>query len=197
MNKVTLDQAKELLKLVTQSGIPKNEFQAMLQSGKFTTLLNEFQEEIIIRSVSVDYTRTPKKALKATRAVENTDNSVVAAMPVCGQGVNNKVEVVFFKLPQVIRVISNYDLVKEYEKRGLKPDPYAVAAVNEADLKFADEHPNGTQWQDEDGKFCIIAFQRNARSHVHERHVFVGHPTFPNWEITRWFGGVRVCKETP
>lgn len=99
-------------------------------------------DPLIIRKVKVDRSRTPQEALDATgRWVQYIDHEVADAMP---KGDGEEAEVIFFKpdLSERNGVISDYDLEKEYELRGLKPaDPYSVAAVNEADHAFADKMP--------------------------------------------------------
>ncbi|HDQ23089.1 MAG TPA: hypothetical protein ENN28_03935 [Candidatus Uhrbacteria bacterium] len=184
MEKATLGQGQELFKLVLQSGIEKDAFQALLESGKFTALLNEFMMgQPITRLVRVDRTRTPKKAIKVTNRVEYTDDSAVESMPAQGKGVEQDVEVVFFNLG---RLVNDNNLAAEYEKRGLKPDPYAVSAVNEADPSFADEHPNATHWKDADGNWCLVAFDRSGSG----RDVNVRR-SGNDWLGSWWFGGVR------
>ena len=111
-------------------------------------------ETLLNRLVKVDRTRTPQAVLDATGRKQYTDNDVVATMP---RGTDEEVKIVFFKLG---RYISDVDLDKEYESRGLKPaDPYSLAAVNEDDPAFADEHPNATHWKDADGNWCHAAFR--------------------------------------
>lgn len=108
--------------------------------------------DMFVRHVKPDRNRTPQRALDATGRGQYTDKKVVAGMPK-GEG---EAEVHFFKLD---RWISDDDLEKEYDARGLKPaDPYSLAAVNEADPAFADERPNCTHWKDKDGKWCYAAF---------------------------------------
>jgi hypothetical protein len=115
----------------------------------------EAVSDLLVRTVKVDRTRTPKKALDATGRTQYTTDSVVKAMP---KGEGEETEVVFFKIG---RYVSDADLDKEYELRGLKPaDPYSLAAVNEADPAFADEHPNGTHWKDADDNWCFATFHR-------------------------------------
>ena len=112
---------------------------------------------MIVRRVRVDRTRFPRQALEATGRRLYVNDSVVETMPGRGTGAED-VDVISFKLN---RFVSDPDLEKEYESRGLKPtDPYALAAVNEADPTFADEHPNGTHWKDKDGRWCFAAFDR-------------------------------------
>lgn len=68
---------------------------------------------------------------------------------------------------------------REYEKRGLEPDPIALAAVNEVNPTLADEHPNGAPWRGEDGAWNYIACHMANGG----RYVYV-HPS-----IIPWYGG--------
>ncbi|MDO8548210.1 MAG: hypothetical protein Q7R71_00890 [bacterium] len=141
----------------------------------------EAVSNIIVRRVKVDRMRTPQAILDATGRKQYTDKSVVAAMP-RGEGV--EVDVHFFKLG---RYISDADLDKEYELRGLKPaDPYSQAAVNEADPTFADEHPNGTHWKDGADKWCFATFDRWGGG----RDVYV-YRYGRDWSDGWFFAGVR------
>jgi len=137
--------------------------------------------DMIVRTVKVNRNRSAKDALKATGRNQYVDDSVVKAMP---QGKGEETEVVFFKIG---RQVSDDELDKEYELRGLKPaDPYSQAAVNEADPAFADEHPNGTHWKDKDGKHYFTAFRR----FYGERGVSVYRAAY-GWRGSWWFAGVR------
>ncbi len=77
-------------------------------------------------------------------------------------------------------------MAKEYDLRGLKPDPRAQAADNEADPAFADQTPNACQWQDADGNWCYAAVNRwdDGRCVLVDRG---GN----DWGDDRSFGGVR------
>lgn len=137
----------------------------------------------IVRTVKVNRDLTPQQVLDATGRNQYTDKSVVATMPSNGTGVEETVTVEFFKLA---RYVSDDELQHELDERGLTRDPYAQAAVNEADPAFADEHPNGTHWKDADGKWCFVAFGRD----VDRRHVCV-YRHDSDWDAIWWFGGVR------
>lgn len=95
----------------------------------------------IVRIATVYRDRKPQKMLDATERIQCTDKTVVASMPSHGTGTQENVEVVFFKLN---RCVSDDELEKEYEARGLVSDPYAQAQVNVDDPAFATEHLNGT-----------------------------------------------------
>lgn len=137
----------------------------------------------IVRTVKVNRNRSPKEMVAALGRVEYTTNSVVKIIP---KGEGEDVTVEFFKLG---KYVSDNDLDLEYQKRGLTPDPYAQAAVNEADPAFADEHPNGTHWKDEDGNWCFIAFDRVGDG----RSVSVNRSD-GDWSGYWWFGGVRKSR---
>ncbi|HXF43908.1 MAG TPA: hypothetical protein VNK70_00285 [Candidatus Paceibacterota bacterium] len=144
--------------------------------------LVEAVSNLIIRRVKVDRSRTPQEALDATGRKQYTNRSVVAAMP---RGEGEEVEVIFFNLG---RYVSDNDLEKEYELRGLMPaDPYSLAAVNGADPAFADERPNGTHWKDADGRWCYAAFDRHWDD---GRRVRVNRDG-RDWSDDWWFAGLR------
>jgi len=135
----------------------------------------------IVRRVRVDRSRSPKAALEATKRNNYLNDSVVATMP---QGVGEEVDVVFFKIG---RYVSDAELQKEYELRGLIPaDPYSLASVNETDPAFADDRPNGTHWKDSSGKWCYAVFYRSDVG----RHVNVRRSDY-GWADVWWFAGLR------
>lgn len=146
----------------------------------------EGQSNLIVRRVPVNRNRTPKQVLDATGRSKYVIDSIVDAMP---HGEGEEVEVVFFKPDLTKRngYISDADLDKEYELRGLKPDdPYSVSAVNEADPAFADDKPHGTHWKDSSDKWCFAAFFRWRG----ERGVSVGRSD-RDWDDRWWFAGLR------
>ena len=142
----------------------------------------EAVSSMIVRHVKVDRTRSPEQVIDATARAKYIDGKVISTMP---RGEGEEKKVFFFK---VSRFISDDDLEKEYDLRGLRPDPYAQAKVNEDDPSFADTHPNGTHWKDADGRWNFATFSRWDDD---RRHVDVyrrGHA----WRDFWWFGG--VCK---
>ena len=114
--------------------------------------------EVVRRVSGIDRALKPADVIAmvvATGRKKYGDDKVIESMP---KGEGEDAEVVFFTLG---RYISDDDLEKEYEKRGLKPaDAYSLAAVNRDDPAFADEKPNCTHWKDGDGKWCYVAFSR-------------------------------------
>lgn len=146
----------------------------------FRTYVERFSN-MITRLVKVDRSRTSEQALAATNRKQYTDPSVVATMP---KGNGEEVKIIFFK---VGRDISDDDLEKEYELRGLIPaDPISLATVNEIDPTFADEHPNAIHWKDANGKWCYAAFRRwdgGGRVVSVSRHG-------SDWSDSLWFAGL-------
>ncbi|RNJ51370.1 hypothetical protein [Methylocystis hirsuta] len=136
----------------------------------------------IIRTVRVNRARTPQEALAATERRQDVNDAAVAEMP---RGDSDEAEVIFFK---VGRWISDDDLEKEYELRGLVPaDPYALAAVNEQDPVFSVDYPNGTHWKNANDRWCYAAFDRwlNDDCGVHV------HGSRNEWSTGWWFAGLR------
>ena len=136
---------------------------------------------MIVRHVSVNRNRSPQEALGATGRIQYVQEDVVEAMP---RADRDEAEVFFFNLD---RFTNDTDLDKEYELRGLKAcDPLTLAGVNEADLAFADDHPNCTHWKDAEGRWCFATFYRwRGRRYVHVRRD--GH----GWHVRWWFAGLR------
>ena len=146
----------------------------------------EAVSNLIVRKVKVNRGRSQQEAIEATGRAQYTDRKVVDSMP---KGEGEEVEVVFFKPDLTDRngFISDDDLEKEFDLRGLKPaDPISVAAVNEADHAFADEKPHGTHWKDADGKWCYATFccWRDGRG------VYVDRSGF-DWGDSWWFAGLH------
>lgn len=186
IGKLNQNIAAKLLK--NKKELPSDIFQQVLGDD---TLLDEIYASIrkrvearsnfIIRTVTVNRKRSAKEALKATGRNHYVTDSVVAKMP---NGEGEEMEVIFFNLG---RFVSDNDLDKEYELRGLIPaDPFTLAAVNEADPAFADERPNGTHWKDKDDQWCFAAFYR----FLVERRVHVRRDG-DDWDDDWWFAGVR------
>mgnify|MGYP001578347920 CR=1 FL=1 len=140
--------------------------------------------EVVRRVTGIDRTFKPSDVIAkvvATGRKSCVDDKVVETMP---KGEGENVEVVFFTLGWFI---SDDDLEKEYEKRGLKPaDPYSLAAINRDDPAFADEKPNCTHWKDSKGKWCYAAFSRWGGG----RRVLVRRRDSA-WRDAWWFAGLR------
>lgn len=145
----------------------------------------EAVSNVVIRRVKVDRGRKPKDVLTLIEYNFFADNDVVEAMP---KGEGGEVNVFFFK-PDLCSQngrISDDDLEKEFELRGLKPaDPYSLAKVNQDDPTFADERPNGTHFKDGSGNWCFAAFGRRFG----ERSVRVNRSDV-GWSDIWWFAGI-------
>lgn len=78
-------------------------------------------------------------------------------------------------------------MVLQYAKRGLSPNPYAQAAVNLDDPAFADSHANVSFWQDKSGNYYFMIFDSNT---YEERHCCVA--PLKNSLFDMWFAGVPI-----
>ena len=146
----------------------------------------EVVSNLIVRKAKVNRSRSQQEAIEATGRAQYTDRKVVDAMP---KGEGDEVEVVFFKpdLSNRNGFISDDDLEKEFELRGLKPaDPVSVAAVNEADPAFADEKPHGTHWKDAKGNWCFATF-----GHWFGERLVCVSENGSDWDVRWWFAGLR------
>jgi hypothetical protein len=142
----------------------------------------EMISNMIVRHVmGVSRNLKPQEVLKATGRNLYVSDDVVETMP---KGSGAEADIIFFKLG---RFVSDADLEKEYEQRGLVPaDPYSLAKVNENDHAFADEHPNGTHWKDPNDNWCFVAFNRWDVG----RRVRVSR-SGSDWDGRWWFAGLR------
>lgn len=177
--KFTAGQLNAIVKILGEKNIPG------ILDGSLKIVLNpavaETPTDMISRRVRVNRNRTPQQeALYATKQCQYTYKEAVGIPKREGE----EVEVFFFRIG---RLISDDDLQKEYDRRGLVPDPYAQIAVNEADPAFADDHPNATHWKDSDGKWCYSAF---GQRYVYGREVSFYRLAY-GWDDFWWFAGVR------
>lgn len=189
-----IDKAGELFRSILKrhrAELPSEAVQQVLGNNEvWPELLAVFRKRVeavsntIARRVTVTRIRPPQSALDATGRRQYTNPEVVAEMPGFQESLSEEVDVYFFQLG---RYVSDEELDREYELRGLKPaDPYALAAVNEIDPAFADGYPNGTDWKDSRGRWCFAMFGTwRGERHVHvDRYGSV-------WDDGWWFAGVR------
>ncbi|OGG93213.1 hypothetical protein A2609_00445 [Candidatus Kaiserbacteria bacterium RIFOXYD1_FULL_47_14] len=85
------------------------------------------------------------------------------------------------------RSVKEEELEKLYGQWGLKhADPYLLAALNRTDATFADEHPIGTQWKDEKGKwhYFILGSSKSMHDELHRNGT---------WSSRCWFAGIPAA----
>ena len=140
-------------------------------------------DKTVVRRVIVNRGQARQQMIDSTGRKQDIDKEVLETMPLQGTGIE-EVDVYFF-FP------SRYLTIDEQEKKlaaaGLEPDYYAQVQVNIDDPSFADEHPNGAQWDNKDGQASYVAFYRygGARSvRVHRRD--------RGWYGDWWFAGRKV-----
>jgi hypothetical protein len=135
---------------------------------------------LIVRHVMVNRHQNPKQAISVTGCVKDIEDGVLATMP---QASTAEEDVYFFKLEPGV---SAEEVDREYQRRGLVPDPYAQIQVNIDDRSFAADHPNATQWNTEGKYSSFIAFDHFG----YQRNVIVARVD-TDWHYHMWFGGVR------
>lgn len=136
----------------------------------------EAVSEMIVRPFKIDRTKTVEQMISALGRKEYVNHDVLATMPLEGP---DEGEMYFFPVKQYIPVAEQ---PAELAKRGLVPHPVAQIQVNIDNPSFADEHPNGVQW---DGN----AYAAFGRWHG-GRRVVVDRDD-GDWDDSGWFAGVR------
>jgi hypothetical protein len=137
----------------------------------------EMESKIIVRHFKVDRTKSPAELLAACKRVPwYIDEAVLATMPMNGPAEGG---LFFFPLEKETLAA---DIPKVLAERGLIPDYAAQMQVNADDPIFADEHPNGMQWD----KNSYACFYRNDD----KRKVNVNRND-NNWNGNIWFAGRR------
>ena len=154
-------------------------FRKMIEEANGTT----------IRYVEVDFARTAQQAIDAVSPYGVVQSDVAEAMP---RGQNKKEYVHFFWI-DVDRFLKDDEIEREYEMRGLVPvDPYTLAAVNECDSTFVDEHINYTHWKDAGGNWCYFVCWRDQASYYHGFRRFVNISRRDGMSYSGvWFAGVH------
>lgn len=153
--------------------------------------MSQTDNTLVTRTITVDRTRSAYEALQATRrqVIIGCSQKTLDEMPKCFS-TEEKIEVIFFKFKCV--GINDDEAEKEYERRDLIPvDPYTLAAVNEAEISFANEYlNNSTHWKDETGQWHSLSFDVDRitdEKGVSITSKYKGEPMYGN----RWFAGVR------
>lgn len=126
---------------------------------------------------------TFQQLLDKTKRTQYTDKSVVNSVDSC-----DPQDIEFFTLG---KYVSDDQLEKEYQKRGLVPaHPYALTLYSLDHQKEMDEKNYvGTHWKD--NGWCYVAFRRWGDD---ERDVSVGRSDC-GWGDFWWFAGVRKYQE--
>jgi len=175
--KLTLDEANQII---------RNGGQYLPTMDKAADVLvdqirSDMQNTIVRMVRNIQRTRTAVQAIDATGRTKYVDSEVLATMPV-GQG-PEEVELTYFKLS---RFASPKEVAAEFESRNMDPDPQAQAADNEQHPAFADEHPNGTQWNLDGNTSSFLTFLR-----WHGKRRVYCYRYGNNWGGYWWFAGVR------
>ena len=141
---------------------------------------------VLAKKIKVNRNRTPQEAITAVKCLGYyLEKKVVNSVP---RGEGEEVEICFFPIKGSVSVAEVQEML---DVRGLKPDPYALAAFNEDDPSISGFHPTATQWLDNNGNHCYLSFSGN-------RDVFCGYSE-DNWDGGDWenellMSGVRKPK---
>jgi hypothetical protein len=172
-----------------KSNIPREGTQKVLEDqggalvDDFVSSLRKRAEaasEMIVRHFKIDRTKSKKEMIHSLGRREYVENDVLATMPIEGP---DEGDLYFFPAKRFIPV---NELAREFEIRGLTPHPLAQMQVNIDDPSFADDYPNGVQWQDSKKRFSYATFDRWGGG----REVLVNSSGL-DWDDRWWFGGVR------
>jgi hypothetical protein len=128
--------------------------------------------------------KTFKQLLDSLDRKQYVDEDIVDSIVPC-----EFQELEFFKLS---RYVTNEELSKEYETKGLVPiSPYALALYDEKYPKKMDEMGYvGTSWKNSSGEWCFAAFNhwfdgRFVRVYRYDR----------DWYDSWWFAGLRKTSD--
>ena len=201
MSKTTLKQGQQLLNLVAQSDIKRDEFQTLLESGRFTALLREFTVEsahdepqhpeptITPIKVPPDYSRTLIAMRDATHCDGyvspdlNDENFPVEAR---GNGERELVYVCFHREIGDNEDPAKSELLRELDRLGLQPEgPPELCAIGEHHPELQRGFPIVARrqvWRSPDGSLiCPVLFEcarRRSLSLFSVRH---------RWDDYCWF----------
>jgi hypothetical protein len=159
-------------------------FDLIVKSDKAEASKVEDNTGMLVYDYKVDTSLVGMHAIRASGRIfsGNEQNlKVVEAMP---KATRESGKIYFF---QTGRDTPVGELAAEAKKRGLVlVDPHTLSSFNKANPEFADTHPNGTQWIDENGNVCyaIVSVWDG------ERHVDVDRREY-DWPGDWWFAGFR------
>jgi hypothetical protein len=141
----------------------------------------EMVSNFVTRHVRVDRSLTPAQAIEATGRVRGyVDEQVLTDIPTEGRDEDDQVVFELGYDPTVD------ELDREYEDRGLCPDPMGTTKLMADDPAFADERSLVVQWRDSKGRACYAIFGRWPG----ERLVGVNRSDY-GWSRSSRFAGVR------
>lgn len=178
-------QANEIKLAARAAGATNADLKALCISGMFEKILPVLRglgtvklDEIVSRSITVDWLPLDEQELVPANLKPRIDNAVART-------IGERVEVFFFNLG---RHVSDNDLEKAYVVRGLAPcDVYTFSKVNENDLSFAKDHPNGTHWKDASGRWCYAVCAYDGD----QQRIHIDLQIEGDWSDNWWFAGVR------
>ena len=153
----------------------------------FSATKGEETENAVVFHVKIKRgKRTPQQLLDYTGRRLYPNAYVVTTMPLIE---GRDWEEFDFEVFKVGKQISDVQVEKERAKRNSTRDLEVQTLINAAFPEFADQHPNGDSWQDENKSWCFALFYRDDD----ERCVRVNRNA-AGWSDGIWFGGRKVSK---
>lgn len=174
-----------------KSTTPSQIFQFILEErgsilvDKIMSSITEMVErlsKVIVYHVKVDRSKDMEQLLLNTERIKDFIDNAFLSMPRCE---SEEVDVSFFTL---CREVTDDDLEKEYEIRGLKPaDPYSLLSANECFSVLEWRYANGTHWKNKKGEWCFATFNNFSDN---SSIISVGKNKPLKWNSVWWYGGV-------
>ena len=120
------------------------------------------KDTIVVRDILVNRSRMQEEAIGVLRRKQYVDKKALKGMPREG---NDKIDVYFFRYrcAWAHRRITDNELAMMYRQRGLRPDPYAQAAVHEVIEEFSDKFPNALQYKNDREEWCCAMYCTDDR----------------------------------
>ena len=164
MQKATLGQGQEVLKLITNSGIAKPQLQEFIESGKLTLLLKEFIKEmeptIVHFKVFVDYMKSFAEMVQKGRYSTVNKDITEEIFPI-GKTGGSVIDIQLLHFNYYVLTETVYD---EMRKRNLRPATFPEL------LAF------GSFYSGIQRDYPIVAFHLSAKEYLESQESIVCHP---------------------
>lgn len=155
MSKTTLSQGQQLLNIVAKSGIERDGLQALLESGRFTGLLQEFKGQIEPKPstymVTVDYKSSLADMIRAGKYDWAHKDITQEHFPF----ETRDAEEVELQLVHFGRTMTTRQVLDELNKQGLRPATLPeLCAFGASQPKLQWQYPIvafGSEWREQDG----------------------------------------------
>jgi hypothetical protein len=166
-------QQPGLRKEIVELAIRANGAEIARELVRLTLPYIEVFNHLKMTTVNVDRALTPEQALSAFISQHGGDHAVqrkvnpkaLSSMP---RGDGKSPDLYFFKPKGYIQPDQPEKLAREYDVRGLKPDPRALLAYHGQNLMawYHQYNGNATVYQDAKGNWCFAHVEKGVDDHV-------------------------------